>query len=410
MFMSSYLVKEDAGKVQGNMLKEVLEHIRTELSKKCDFNSVPSQSGDVLGNLKNSNVVNLFHYVAQFIAEQFGPDFPSLIPILQAESVIASAASIPTIVVSEEIVNPTALLQHFIGLRCKHDNMESISLSDDVRVVRATRKSLTTAMTRGNWVIVHYSRPSRAAAAMLTDIFTQMTTASINWNFRLIIIAASLEHMSHSMISRANRINIETFPSIRTQTLRVFHQYSSLIRSTSNSKAMKKLAYICALLLSFIEYRNFLQPVSYCGYVRASGVAFIEIVEVLSSIIDAHPNDIPLGNLCRQIERLTYSNVADTYDKKRILAVLHRFLVPRVLEDGFSLAAGTSEADKWLIPGDIPLASFTSIIEQIPLVPSQRFFRFLARDFRIGICHFGRAFHLSNSHKRHLHLRLNKQF
>lgn len=370
MFMSSYLVKEDAGKVQGNMLNEVLDHIRTELNKKCDFQSVPSQSGDVLENLKNSNVVNLFHYVAQFIAEQFGPEFPSFIPVLQAESVIASAASIPTIVVSEEIVNPTALLQHFIGLRCKHDNMESISLSDDVRVVRAARKSLTTAMTRGNWVIVHYSRPSRAAAAMLTDIFTQMTTASINTNFRLIIIAASLEYMSYSMISQANRINIETFPCIRTQTLRVFHQYSSLIRSTSNSKAMKKLAYICALLLSFIEYRNFLQPVSYSGYVRASGVAFVEIVEVLSSIIDAHPNDIPLGNLCRQIERLIYSNVADAYDKKRILAVLHRFLVPRVLEDGFSLAENSPESDKWIIPGDIPLASFTSIIEQIPLVPS----------------------------------------
>ena len=370
MFMSAYIDKEQAGKLNKDGFNQIVSHIRAEMGNKVDFGSRILENGNVLENLKNSNVVNLFYYIARFIAEQFGPKFPSFIPVFQVDSVIASTATVATIVVAEDIVNPTALIQQFVSARCKHDNMESISLSDDVRVIRAARKTLTTAMTRGSWVMLHYCRPSRSAAAMLTDVFTQMTSTPINPNFRLIIIASSIEYMSVSMVCQSNRLNIESFPCIRNQMLRVFHQHSSAIRSTSNSKAIKKLSYICAMLLSIIEFRNFLQPASYSGYIRASSAAFSQIIELLSAIIDAHPNDIPLGNLCHQIEKLIYSNVADDYDRKRISAVMRRLLVPEILEDGYSLTPNSKERDIWTIPGDIPLASFTQIIERLPFVPS----------------------------------------
>jgi hypothetical protein len=59
------------------------------------------------------------------------------------------------------------------------------------------------------------------------------------------------------MIARSKRIHVESFPSIRFAMLQ-------MIRTATNPRAMKKLAYIVALLLAIVGYRGFLRPVGAC--------------------------------------------------------------------------------------------------------------------------------------------------
>jgi hypothetical protein len=66
---------------------------------------------------------------------------------------------------------------------------------------------------------VHYAPPSRAASAILADVFTQMTTASMNNAFRLVVIAEALDFMAVSIIVISKKMSIESFPEIRNAIL-----------------------------------------------------------------------------------------------------------------------------------------------------------------------------------------------
>lgn len=370
MFISSYLLKEDAGTLRKQDLISVLDHIRTEYRQGCDFESTEAATGDTFELLKFTNVVNIFHYLSRFLATNYGKDYHTVFPYFQVDSVITNTASMPSLVIASPDVNPTSLIQSIVSLRCKHENLDVLSLNDDLDVIRTARKITTSGMNRGNWVIIHYSKPSRAAASMLTDVFTQMTSTSINANFRLIVIASTMENLSPSMIGKSKRVNVETFPSIRNHMWQLFHHYSGSIKSSTNSKAMKKLAYACAFLLSAVKYQNFIQPTMYASEVKASDTAFKDVIEQISRIIAAQPGEILLGNLRLQLEQLIYSGVADAEDRKKLSTAIAQTLVPAIFEDDFTFAPDSKDSEKWIIPGDIPLSNFPSVIQQLPMFPS----------------------------------------
>jgi hypothetical protein len=133
---------------------------------------------------------------------------------------------------------------------------------------------------------------------------------------------------------------------------------------------MKKLAYACALLLSLMGFRRALRPVGFSGDPRANDLIFRDVIEQLQLIIDTNPNDIALKNLRMQIERVAFSGVADSVDRRRIASQISAVLVPDSLEDGFSILPRNPASEKWAIPADIPLSNFTPIIQQLPLFPT----------------------------------------
>jgi hypothetical protein len=133
---------------------------------------------------------------------------------------------------------------------------------------------------------------------------------------------------------------------------------------------MKKLAYACALLLSLLGFRRALRPVGFSGATRPNDLIFRDVVDQLQLIIDTNPNDIALKNLRMQIERIAYSGVSDSVDRRRIAAHISSVLVPDSLEDGFSILPRNAASEKWAVPGDIPLSNFTPIIQQLPLFPT----------------------------------------
>jgi hypothetical protein len=153
------------------------------------------------------------------------------------------------------------VINQYLRSRCRHDSLDCVSLTDDLDLLRATRKSLQTAMNRGSWFLVHYA-PSRAAGAMLADVFTQMTTASVNNAFRLVIIASALDFIAPSMIARSKKISVESFPGIRNAMLQA-HVHAH--HGSSGGAALRKLSYASALAFAVIAYRNFIEPVGFAA-------------------------------------------------------------------------------------------------------------------------------------------------
>ncbi|OHT05712.1 Dynein heavy chain family protein [Tritrichomonas foetus] len=370
MFMSAFMIKESNKILSSADLQIVLEHIATEVDKSADLQAEDVAVGDNFEHLKFANIVYLFKYITQFVTEQFGEEYQTLLPFFQFDTVITNAASTPTIVMANDYVNPTALIQYFVSLRTRHENLNIVSLCEDMELIKSTKKMITTAMNRGTWVIVHYTHPSKAAASMLTDIYTLMSTTTVNTNFRLIVIAGTTRYLCRSFIIKAKRVDVETFPSIRHSMLSIFQHHSSSIRSTTNPRAMKKLAYASALLLSILNFRNFITPVGFISRVRLNDLSFKDFIEQLRIIIDAHPNDAPLKNLRTQIDQLICASVGEIHDRIIIAAHTAAMIKPDTLDDGFSITPRSTEKEMWTIPGEIPLANFTQIIQQIPIFTS----------------------------------------
>ena len=115
-------------------------------------------------------------------------------------------------IIATNQVDPTPLVHAFINTRCRHENFDCVSLSDDLELIRNTRKMIITALNRGNWVLIHYSKANKSAADMLVDIYTQMSSSSVNTNFRLIVLCSTLKYISPSMLTKSKRINVDLFP------------------------------------------------------------------------------------------------------------------------------------------------------------------------------------------------------
>lgn len=368
MFYTSYLLKLKDEKLSEYDLSNVLTHFKEDYNAQCDFiKSTELNTGDAFEHLKYTNVTNIFYFFSRFIVEQFGPDYSTFIQHFQVDSIISNSATTPTILISDPKVDPTPLIHQFVQLRCRHENFDAISLSDDIELIRNTRKILMTALNRGNWVLVHYSQPSKASADMLVDVFTQMTSTSVNTNFRLIVVCNSIKYLSPSMVSKSKRVNVEVFPSIRNSMLTLFHHHNASIRSATNPRSMKKLSYATALLISMAGYRGFLDPLGFNDYIRPGDMIFKDYLETLRTIIDSHPNDIPLRNARNHLDEIIFSQICDPYDKRKLRSLFQSMFVQEIFDDGFSIIKGSEEAEKLVIPPDAPISNYTQIIQQIPL-------------------------------------------
>jgi hypothetical protein len=151
--------------------------------------------------------------------------------------------------------------------------------------------------------------------------------------------------------------------------LSYFHHHSTGIRSTTNVKAMKKFAYLCAFLMSITSFRSFIEPLGFASDVSIDSLAFVDIIAQLSVIIDANPNDLCIKNLRNQLENLIFAGVNDQIDRKRLAADISTLTSLDTQEDGFSIVPDSEDSEKWTIPGDIPMAEITQVIQDLPLFP-----------------------------------------
>ena len=368
MFISGFLIKINEGKLKKKDLDAVMKHIKDEYNNNIDTSNSDPGDSDPIEHLKFTNITNINRFVIAFVTEQF-PEILSYINGFQIDSLLSNTSTIPTVVYSPPSVDPTRLLHYFLSTRSRNENIDSYSLSDDLDLIRNTRKSLQTSISRGTWVLLHYSKPSEVVSSMLVDIYNQMSTTSVNTNFRLILICSTLEKLSPTMIRMSKRINVESFPSVKHTMLQFFHHNASSIRCTTSQISIKKLSYTAALLLSLMNYRSTVDPIGLNTKWRADDMLFKDIVEWMREVIETNPSDIPIRNIRNQILDLCYSHVSDDFDLRRIRDHLNQMFVPETFDNGFTIARNAKESELWEIINDIPIAEFPNYIKKLPILP-----------------------------------------
>jgi len=373
LFISAFLLKEKEKKLSREDLGFLIEHFYSERIENCDFITCDINDKGSFEHLKYTNIINIYSFIYQFIEEQFGSDFSNLIPHFQVDSLITNTSSIPTIISCGNYVDPTSMIHTFILSRFKHENIDEISLSDNPDNIKIAKKSILTALNRGNWVILHYSSPNRAAAGMIADIFTQISTTSVNTNFRFILICTTLDYICPSMIAKSRRIAIDDSFPLRNTVFQLFNHHSSQIVSTTNPRAIKRITFLISIVIGITHFINNLRPIGFNSTNHPSELLFRDIIKQIRFIIDTHPSDIPFHHISQQIMNIVYSGVSDYNDRKRLKSILSDVCVPAILDDSFSLSQKDSE--KWVLPSDIPLSGFSQIIQKLPLFPPSSILR-----------------------------------
>jgi len=366
-YLGVKLLNKD-GKLPNSDLDMILSHINEQNNSVVDFSPQFIDGGSPLELMKYANIVGLFPLITSFIRSVFDIDFMSILTGFQVDTVVSNSSTTPSVILCKSEVDPSSLLHLFLSMRCRNDNFESYSLSNDIEVIKNTRKMLQNAINKGSWILLHYSQPNRAIADMLIDILTQISTSSVNTNFRLILLANSVDFLSPTILRRSKRTYIDSFTPFRNSMIQYLHHSSSNIRSNGNPKLMKKLSYSIALTISIINYLSMFDHIGIPSYVRVNDISFKETIEWLRTITDVSNIDIPLQNLRDYIINVTYAFILDGKDKKRIECLVNAIFVPEMLEDGYSIDRTSVDSNRWIIPSDIPVSELTNISKELPSI------------------------------------------
>jgi hypothetical protein len=148
--------------------------------------------------------------------------------------------------------------------------------------------------------------------------------------------------------------------------LQLYHHHNTAIRSQGNAPAMKKLTFAVTLLIAMLGSRGFIEPQGMNVPALCGDLSYGDLLEKLRAIVDTYAGDIPFKNIASYLENVLLSYVSDAYDRRVCRLYIQTMFIPDLLEDGFSACRG-GDAEKWLIPSDVPAGSFMQAIQQIPL-------------------------------------------
>ena len=375
MFFTSVILRYQDKIIQKDDVYQVVTHINDALNGKCDANAVETVGilGDALDGLKTASITNIFAFVTRIIAEQFSANFATAFPTLAMESFIQTNSANPVFIISDLQNDPTTLLESFVTSRNRLDSFESFSLSDDPVSLNSIVQFVTSVTNKGMWIALHYSKPSPAAASALVDIYTAMTSGSLSTNFRLIIIAQSQKYIPSFFLQNCTRYSYNTYPSVRQQMLQIYQHYYNSIRSSTNTKLIKKYAYAAALMHSVIHFRNSLGPIGFTQFTPVPEITVKGVIEMLRIVIDSSPQgEIPIRNVRDRIQNTLLSGATlDTFDRRKLRVHIFSIFSPEVTDDAFRFVDPySSEVDTWIIPPDAPITNYTHIIAKLPVFNS----------------------------------------
>jgi hypothetical protein len=211
-------------------------------------------------------------------------------------------------------------------------------MSDDEAFLAKFPEAMHSAMTAGSWVVIEYTKPSRAVASRISDFVDILLQApQIPPTFRLIVFAHTATYLPMRLLTRGTRVSCENFPSVRQQMLSVFQHHSALIRSSTNAKVMKKLSYATTMLYSLINFRSFVSPLGLQDHLLINEDLMKAIFMALRAFIHAHSQDeLPIRNI-RDVIQDCYiaTSCLDTFDRRKMRAHVYGIMTPEVIADHF---------------------------------------------------------------------------
>jgi len=350
-----------------------LESIIENISK---FNYNSSYTGltenHYLQNLKSCSASEFFSNIVNYITNHFGEEVFTSLPFYQNDNIVSTSNTIPTLILSDPLNDPTTSITNFVMNRARLDSFENITLTESNRCLNEIMKTFSYCMNRGYWLLVHYTKPSQKCAQYINQMIENLTFNPMNSNFRLILNCHTTYGLSTRAFYLSKKVIIERFPSMKSSMSSLFYHNNSQIRSQYHLKTLKRLFYLGATAMSLIRYRMFVEPVGFNSLKSISSLSFVEFIEYIRLYLDTHGSEIEFRNLRDYIQDIAFgSRIIDTQDRRRLRAILASVFSHKSLDDGFSFLDHESpEFEKWVFPSDGPLNQLQQIMSSIPPYPS----------------------------------------
>lgn len=260
LFYLSIKFKILKGKCPPNTFDELLNHLIEEYDGVFDMKTADIRAGDMVDQLKFSNIGSIFPLMTKFISDEFGKNFGHRFPMFSLDLLTSAPASTP-ILIKMCKRDPALILDEFSTKRNITNPMYSISLSHESSSLITAEKVIKDGIENSWWVIIQYHLAMPMIGAFLDDMSKLIEKAPSG--FRLVIICHSTSSLPNSLLKRCKLIEYESFPSIRTQMLELYQHYSLLLTSSKYCTQLRQYLYAEALMFSVIRYRMFIQPIGF---------------------------------------------------------------------------------------------------------------------------------------------------
>jgi len=370
LFLLSIKSYEKEHNLPSNNLNAIIQHIYKVYDSYFDVHSSDSISGEPINQLKVTNISSVFPYIHRLISNLCGLTYTNLLPFFAIESFITTSSSVPVFIHYDFNNCPVSLLEHFVSIRNRLDSFDSYSMTDNIGSLEDIYKTVTSAMSRGGWILLNYSFPTPLNSQYITDVCTLVLNGTPSPNFRLIIMTHDFSLLPSSILSRCTRFSYSNFPSIRHQMLQLFQHYSSSMRSSTNPRAIKKFTYSVSLLYSIINYRSIMNPIGFSQYYQIPETVIRDLIELIRLLIDSSNNSgIPTRNLRDIIQDSLFgSHIIDTFDRRKMRTHIYSLVTPEILDDSYRfIDIPSEENDQWTVPVDAPITNYSNMISKIPV-------------------------------------------
>ena len=337
MFLTAFLSLQN----NFNDLSIIIDNISQKLSSSYVSEPIDLSSVDnIIEALKTVNASDFFDLTFKYVLQFFGDEVFNNFPVFQVENIISPAPMIPAMIISDHQSqnDATPLIISYVESHARMNNFVSYSLSDDDASLKIALNETISSMSYGNWVLIHYWKPSQKSAEILNKLLFLLHSTTLHTNFRLIVSLHNTDYISPFLFAESKQIILESYPSIRQIMRMIFSQNSNSLRyntlnipstnnesekesnsssravsphrstnhltkdtsytsstknhnvvstttnQTLNVKSLRKIFYMASLSLSSLSFRCFVQPIGF--KIFDSATLFSRCVSACKEVLD----------------------------------------------------------------------------------------------------------------------------
>ncbi|OHS97076.1 Dynein heavy chain family protein [Tritrichomonas foetus] len=362
MFLTAFLSQQQSF----DDLSLIISNLSEKLCLKYSTEKREIGLENIIDLLKTANASDFFDLTLTYVLQFFGDDIIQNYPVFQVENVFGPTPATPTMLISNDFHDISGLIISFVISRARLNNFVSYSLCDDPKILKDALEGTTTAMNRGNWVLLHYWKSSRKAAEVLNQIMFLLHSTTLNSNFRLVVNVHSTDYISPLLFSKCKRMVIEPFPSVKQIMRTIYTNFGQNLRYDINAKLYKRIFYVISITLAHLQFRSFLKPVGFKLFCGSSLHAIKEILDYIKPILDG---DISIRCLRDFVQDIAFGNqIIETQDRRCMRAIIATMFQQGILDDNYNfLESSSNENQFWIPPVDGSLSAYQTHIKNMPL-------------------------------------------
>ena len=312
----------------------------------------------------------LMFALADYVKNSLGSFFTESPPATMETLYSDSEARIPIIFVLSQGADPTNSLQKFARDKGYLDRTEIISLGQGQGP--KAQECLERAKNSGNWVVLqncHLAKSWMPALEKIVEAFRE--EKNINPSFRLFLTSMPADYFPVSVLQNGLKQTTEPPRGIRSNLKRSYGELTEeQISDCTKPEQWRKLLFGLCFFHAVVQERRKFGPLGFNIRYEFNDSDLETSITNLKMFLDEQ-EEIPWDAMIYLTGHINYGGrVTDDWDRKCLLAILKKYYVADILEDGYVFSdSGTYYAIK-----DGDLSDYRDYIDALPQSDSPEIF------------------------------------